>query len=347
MSAELLITQNELDQYLAGLDLSTALNNRVFNAIQLLTPTLYNNALYYLVIGKLTPERLDTVSINNASIKVLLDSLSGADESVLARKRVYEKFHDDLPLYRGFIKKMNQTSPQFFFRMQQPNTNFITSLTLDKTGLDTTKFTGLFETKTKYNQIIAKSRLSAEYTALATYAQAQGFSRLITLIENELNAFKLINVEGTNVQSAIPAETSILGYILRGVFTDPFRVHFIDNINYALMRMVDKYDQDTSRTGVVGLKAAWLTDTWEAVFLSQTSTEFIEKLGRTSYVRYVLPNIYGSVFFTPEEIAAESAAHSTIISGVETSNGVMDLAYKYLMKVVIAVRLGMTPLSIV
>jgi hypothetical protein len=347
MSAELLITQNELDQYLAGLDLSTALNNRVFNAIQLLTASLYNDTLYYLVIGKLTPERLDTIPINNASIKVLLDSLSGADESVLARKRVYEKFHDDLPLYRGFIKKMNQTSPQFFFRMQQPNTNFITELTLDKTGLDPTKFTGLFETKTKYNQIIAQTRLSAEYVELAAYAQTHSFSRLLTLIENELNAFRLITVVNTSVQSQIPADTSLLGYILRGVFTDPFRVGFIDNINYALMRMVDKYDQDTSKTGVVGIKNAWLTDTWENVFLSQTSAEFIEKLGRTSYIRYVLPNVYGTVYFTPDEIAAESAAHSTIISGVETSSGVMDLAYKYLIKVVIQIRLNMTPLSVI
>jgi hypothetical protein len=341
--AELLISQTELDQYLDTIDLTDPTVNRVFNSVQLLTPDLYNQVLYFLVIGKLTVQRLAEVSINNASIKVLADSLEGDDESVLAMKRVYRKFQDSLPVYNKFIERMNATAPQFFYRAALPNTTYITSISLDKTGMDKTKFSGLFDAKMRYNAIVKKSRLQPEYVALAEYATANGYGRLVELLDGEINAFKLLTIKDTPVRNQISFNDSIVGYILRGVYTDPFRVNFVENLDYAVMRMVDKFGEDVSKTGVPGIRASWDSHTWASVFDSTTSAEFIEKLGVVAYLRYVIPYLYGTLYFTAEEIAAESTIHDRIVSGDKSGSGLLDLAYQYLMKLAVLVRVGMSP----
>jgi hypothetical protein len=345
--AELLITQSELDQFLDTIDLTEPTANRVFNSIQLLTPDLYNQVLYFLVIGKLTVERLATVSINNASVKVLTDSLSNESESVLAMKRVYRRFQDSLPVYRAFIEKMNATAPQFFYRAAMPNTTYITTITLDKTGLDKTKFSGVFEAKTRYNQIVKKSRLEPEYVALVNYAVANGYGRLVELLDGEIDAFKLLTIKDTALRNQIAFDDSIVGYVLRGVYTDPFRVNFVENLDYAVMRMVDKFHEDDVKTGIIGIRASWETHTWGSVFESTTSREFIEKLGIVAYLRYVLPYLYGTMYFNADEIVSATEEHDRITSGGKDGGGLLDLTYGYLMKLAVKVRLGMSPTAIV
>jgi hypothetical protein len=341
--SELLITQNELDDYLTGLDLTDPVNNRVFNAIQLLTPALYNDVLYYLVIGKITVPQLNSISINNAAVKMLIDSIVKSDDSSLARKRIYQNFQDDIPAYKWFVKRMNETSPQFFYRTTQPNSAFITIVSLDKTGVDRKKFTGLFDAKTQYNKIVEISRRSAEYDALIGYAQIQGYDSFVSLMNAEINQFRLLTVEGTTLRSQVAYNDSVLGYVLRGVYTDPFRVNLMDNMDYALMRMVDKFDVDANKFGIVGIRASWENNTWDFAFAAPNSRDFIQRLGQVSYIRYVIPFLYGSTFFTQDEIDTAKAEHTKITSGDRTGNGLLDLAYKYLIKLTATLRVAMTP----
>lgn len=343
--AELLITQAELDQYLTTVDLAAPTNNRVFNAIQLLAPAIYNDVLYYLAIGKLTLEQLSTTPINNASVKLLIESVANVDNSVLARKNFYQKRQlEFVPAYKEFIAKMAQTSATFFYRTVQSSSRFQTVMEIDRTGIDKSKFSGLFDIKTRHDLVVAATRASAQYINVAAFASDKGFEKLFDLMNQEINAFRLIYVDSTSLRSDLAASDSILGYTLRGLYTDPYRTNIGPNVDYSLLEMVNKYDVDTEKTGVPGILASWEDNTWETVIGSNTSKEFIERFSRTSYLRFVIPSLYGTEYFDQAVIADQTARYNLITANDASVPGMFDLMYTYIVFVIGRLRAGMSPL---
>jgi hypothetical protein len=330
--AELLLTQDELDSYLSGVDLEDPANNRVFNSLQLLTTNNYNDLLYYLVNGKITLQQLYTTPINNASARNLIATAEQGGDTILANKRYYEAFLKSLPSFRAFSDDLATSMGTYMYLISYPSDSFIRTYIIDSTGLDPTKFSGVAPIKEKYTNILTSLLTSSEWTALEQFSDQNGFATLLSIASKELKFFEMIS---TSDRSLIPlrggAKKSLCGYAARGLYDYSYRMYYTDYLDFVLTKMAEKRQQDMTGNGVVGIRAAQESTLWSGIENPLDAETFIQNLGKTYFVYYTLPSVYGSTYFTSAELAASKMRLERLTGGVAAA-GFLPLLRAFLQR---------------
>lgn len=330
--AELLLTQDELDGYLSRVDLEDPANNRVFNSLQLLTTNNYNDLLYYLVNGKITLQQLYTTPINNATARSLIAAAERGGDTILANKRHYESFLKGMPSFRAFTDSLAASMGTYMYLLSYPSDSFVRTYTIDSTGLDPAKFSGVAPIKEKYTSILASMISSAEWIALEQSAAQHDLGKLLSIASKELKFFEMIT---TSDRTLIPlrgsAKKSLCGYAARGLFEYSYRLYYTDYLDFVLTKMAEKRQQDVTGNGVVGIRAAQESTLWSGVENPLDAETFIENLGRAHFVHYTLPATYGSTYFTGAELAAAKTRLERLTGG-EATTGFLPLLRRFLQK---------------
>ena len=306
--SERLLTQAELDSYLNTLNLDDPSVVRVLNGIQLLTPDLYNEILYYLVIGKVSVNDLDNVPINNFSIKNFVDSLgAGNTGTTLEKKRKYEEFIKTLPGYQTLLQDSSVASSHFLYQSMYPSSEIVLEIDVDASGIgDADSFRSITEVRSKYRRLLQDYRTKASWIDLQDYSSSMGAERIFRIFSEELDAYRLIRTTDDKIIYRIDPSETILGYAIRNLHMYLWRKEILSNIAYILDKMVENYDLDPARNGAVGVRSAMEANKWTDICLpTNDAKSAIASFVRATFVRYGMPNAYGTPFFTTAELDAE------------------------------------------
>lgn len=311
-----ILSQTELDAYLSALDLGDANISRVLNAIQLLTPRIYNDVLYYMVMGKITLNQLSLISINNLSVKGLIAAAVAGGETTLSKVRILENYFTSIPNWNDLC---NTTSSIFFSRIFNPSKNLTAKCILDETGIDKTAYQYKYQVMDAYYKVINNAIYSnypaisliktAERISLENILNSNGLNNLLVMMDKEILAGSLVCTADLKIVPSLDATTTLCGFVLRDLHNEPWRINFTDNMAFIYNWMAEGYDLETIHTGSLGLKNAMLLqwNTWNYVkTTSTTSSVFIELLAKVSLLRLAVPNVYGTTEFTSLELSNEN-----------------------------------------
>lgn len=314
--AELLLTQNELDSYLSNIDLSDPAINSTFNAIQLLNTQNYNDLLYYLVNGKVDLSALLQIPINNASVRNVILAAEIGGDTVLARKRQYEKSVKLLPGFVAFTKEMNAAMSTYMFLSSYPSSGFVKTVEIDSTGLSSTKFNGVASVKQKYSETLATSKLGAAWSGLQEFCASRGLNRLLKIVEKELAAYEVVaSSDGRSLPLRAGAKDSLCGYAIRRIHEHCYRPSYASYMEYIFRQMAGSYDSDLSRTGAPGIAAARSLNSWDRLPLAEDAQTLIYNVGLYYMVHYRFPLIYGTTHFTKQDVDDGKAKIEVYIGG--------------------------------
>lgn len=311
--AEILVTQTELDSYLASIDLNDATNSRIFNTIQLLSPNLFNDLLYYLIGGKITLAQLAGISLNNASVTILINTVSAANDTTLSKKKFYQNYLNTQAAFVSHNQAMSSMSGEFLANFTKPSSLFKNTVSIDTLGLDSAKYSNLGTARSAYNTVVAASRMTAAYTALSNSATANGCQNLKNLMNVEINKYGLLETSDNQIKRDLSPDASLVGYVLRNMFVYAVRMNYLRNLDFVLTFMAGVYTSDIPKNGVLGVRAGWNTTTWPRMIAMTTAPYVIKTIGETAMIRSVIPNIYGSTYFTQDELTSEQNLLNSIV----------------------------------
>ena len=296
--ADKLITQTELDTYLSSIDLTETETNRVLNAIQLLTTRNYNTILFYLVNSTISLQDLFLLPINNASIEKFIAGVENQNLTNVGKLEYYESFLSSLSAYKTYRSNIASQSSQFVFLFSYPSAKVAYEVSLDTSGLDSTKFSNVLDAKNKYLSILDTLETSAAKQELNNACLANGYSNLLSIINKELRAYCLLYSSDFSIPLSVDT-TTITGYCARQLFLFPGRLNFLNTHEYIKSKMVERYSTDALKNGVPGLNLAMTN--CPIIYLNEITTNslFLSYANEVYNIHYSYPSIYGSPFFSP------------------------------------------------
>jgi hypothetical protein len=329
--AELLLTQTELDAYLSQIDLSDPTINSVFNSIQLLTINNYNDLLYYLVNGKITLRQLIGTPINNASARSMIRAAELGGDTLLSKKREYETFFKSLPGYAVLNQDLKTSLGSFMYQMSYPATDLVTTVEIDTSGLNPAKFNGVSSAKSKYIEIVNSCRQEEAYLALKQFCDQNGLAKILDLMNFELDRFELVASSDRRLLPVrVDSKTSLCGYVLRSLHLYSYRVSYNDYMSFIFTKMAERSFEDELKNGVAGVKFAWTTMPWERLANPDDAATFIHNLGLYHMVWYRIPKIYGTAFFTDDDLIGSISRLSLYVG--HNSAGALDIMRLFLLR---------------
>ena len=161
---ELTLSQSQVTAYLNSLDLNNVATQKVFVSLQLLTPELFNNTISLLIDGRLTLNTLNSISINNATIKAIIDGLLAAPTNIVEKSIYYKKnLIDSLSMYTAFLDKLKVDTVPYIAKKSTSFKSFLTEIKVDSLGIDRVVFQSLQTAKNAYNSIKLNHPISTDY----------------------------------------------------------------------------------------------------------------------------------------------------------------------------------------
>jgi hypothetical protein len=317
--SELLVTQTELDAYLASIDLTDPAVVRVLNGIQLLSPTIYNEILYCLISGSATIPQVDAVPMNNRAVKDFIDSIlnGGGSSSALALKKYYKQTVESFTRMKEAITTVASSSPQFFQSYFFPTASMIKTVTLDSTAMaGDGSFPNLASLRKAYTAIVSAYFGGSAWAVIEAKCAAAGYSRVASMLRAEIEAYGLVATADGKIGSSAPVNASLIGFIGRGLHNFSWRIDFLTSFDKALDRMVAADSRETARTGVEGARDLFTEYDWNRIYNGSDAKSIIASFPTVCFARRLIPSIYEGAGFSSEELAAETEKLQTLINEV-------------------------------
>ena len=325
--AESLVSSSQLNNYLKTIDMNNAGNKKVLSSIQLLHPRYMEEVLYFLITGIIVIEDLHDKDINNISAKVIIDGATGSQDSLKAHLDYYRDLLKNNPKYKQFNTTKHGETSLMIAAMLKSSDRFQIEFLVDELGNLAGSFPSVSEVTTMYedtfdapeNQaLVARCLFEAELLR-DTY----GITNFVVFHDRLMQQIKqnkfLKSVNVSSVRNDI-SETTIVGWIVRGLFNYSRYSNIIENMNSSLLTMASTFKEDNNGLGLgkYGLDKmlAEPQNTYNSVFSTTTSARedsWLLSLFSVIHVRRVLKGeIFDGVFYPMDEVEYELELYSVM-----------------------------------
>lgn len=327
---ELLFTQNEVDSFLQTVDLENPSNLKVFSAIQLITPSLFNEVIYLLINGRITLAQLALMPINNSTIKQLVDSLTDIPVEVVDKVIFYKNYLKTLPAYNDYFSDLNENSQFYLARKLLSSSSFATKVTVDSIGFVPHSYRSISAAKAKYNQIFSanSNALTSAINAISTASAAITYSTVDILESVDYIHYQLkaLPVAG----SLVIKENNLLtiDYIQSGTDIEFFTEHLPEDLVIATYNTVNN-SYDMSVITSLALAEIWqngfIFDGSGTLPLGLNGTNSISGFALRDLIHNVkYSNILENINWLAEEMSGDYAI-DTLHNGIPTITRLLSL----------------------
>jgi hypothetical protein len=180
--AELLFTQEELNNYIQSLDSNNENNFKVLSSLQLLKPSLFTDIIYLLINGSISITSLYNININNYTISQLVNNAYSNPNTITERSVFYKNFIKALPGFNIFMSSINLNYPNYLASKNISSTSLSKEIIIDNLKLISGSYGNLREPQIIYNNY--KSAYITDISNIIVGIGITTFNYSETLISN-------------------------------------------------------------------------------------------------------------------------------------------------------------------